>query len=381
VNALQNILRGKEPFIFAPAVLLALIAGCPHEAAKPVPPAEAPRFVSTSLDAQSDADSGATADKHADATAVLAESPIDASADAEALHRASKEELLAFFPIVAKTDRERASAESLLSYWVGSAVGKINQGNKAIARHAIGKRTCIEGLRGLLQTDEQRARCGADNMVPIWKNGDPQSAAYCIDQFEFPGQPCELPMVWVTPTQAQKVCQIAGKRLCTQEEWTLACKGDPEGKKDQTYAYGETLDLNVCNTNKPHPFGPDGRNWICYVHDAESAFKTCETDTEPGGAFPKCRSRFGVFDQHGNVAEIMTRGAFTQLKGSAFFYVDVAREKGAPQPKDNPHDTYPDHCAYDPRWHVEMMDNALHVNYHLGFRCCKSIDVVDTIRR
>ena len=180
-------------------------------------------------------------------------------------------------------------------------------------------------------------------------------------------------MVWVTPTQAERVCQIAGKRLCTQDEWTLACKGDPAGGADRVYAYGDTLDLSICNTNKPHPFGPDGRNWICYVHDAESTWKTCETDTEGAGAFPQCRSRFGVYDQHGNVAEIMTRGAFTQLKGSAFFYVDVARKHNEPQPKDAPRETYPDHCNYDPRWHVEPMDSALHVNYHLGFRCCKSI--------
>jgi hypothetical protein len=46
-------------------------------------------------------------------------------------------------------------------------------------------------------------------------------------------------------------------------------------------------------------------------------------------ADPRCRSRFGVFDQHGNVAEIMTRlepadgEVKSQLKGSALFYVDA----------------------------------------------------------
>ena len=36
-------------------------------------------------------------------------------------------------------------------------------------------------------------------------------------------------------------------------------------------------------------------------------------------------------------------------------------------------ETYPDHCAHDPRWHVEPMNEAWHVNYHLGFRCCKTV--------
>ena len=100
--------------------------------------------------------------------------------------------------------------------------------------------------------------------------------------------------------------------------------------------------------------------------------------TEPSGAFPKCRSRFGVFDQHGNVAEVMTRkerdgNVVTQLKGSAFFYVEVARRPEDPAWSPGAHgETYPDHCNYDPRWHVEPIEKAWHVNYHLGFRCCLS---------
>jgi formylglycine-generating enzyme required for sulfatase activity len=181
----------------------------------------------------------------------------------------------------------------------------------------------------------------------------------------------------VSPSVAETVCKIEGKRLCAQEEWNLACRADPKGGKDQVYAYGNDLDLTICDTNKPHPMGPDGRNWVCWVKDAPTAWATCGTDTEPAGAFPRCRSRFGVFDQHGNVAEIMTRKqddvVYTQLKGSAFFYVDVARKHNEPHPKGAVHDTYPDHCNYDPRWHVEKLDEALHTNYHLGFRCCKTI--------
>ena len=215
----------------------------------------------------------------------------------------------------------------------------------------------------------------------FWSNGTLR-LVYYIEEYiklwvyyngSLPNRACELPAVWGTPAGAEAICRSEGKRLCTQAEWTLACGGDPAGGPDQAYAYGERLDLDVCNTRKPHPFGPDGVTWSCSVRTAESAWDTCATDTEPAGSFPRCRSRFGVYDLHGNVAEIMTRQSegetLTQLKGSAFFYVDVARERTAAQTPGG-RETYPDHCAYDPRWHVEKLEGSTHSNYHLGFRCC-----------
>jgi hypothetical protein len=262
---------------------------------------------------------------------------------------------------------------------IGVEPGRFNVGNPRLARHTIDALACREALAStVLQTAEQRAHChGFANMVPIFHGGDPASAKACIDVFEYPNRTCELPAVWGTPVEADILCRSEGKRLCSQPEWTLACAGDPAGGPDRAYAYGDHLDLDVCNTRKPHPFGPDGETWVCSARTAETAWDTCATETEPAGAFPGCRSRFGVFDLHGNVAEIMTRtGAdgetLTQLKGSAFFYVDVARE---PTEAQNPRgrETYPDTCAYDPRWHVERLEGATHSNYHLGFRCCVGI--------
>lgn len=278
-----------------------------------------------------------------------------------------------------------AAANPYLKWVFAPQPGKFNQGNKALAHHEISKAACEAALSGVvLQTPEQRAICGADNMVPIWKGADPSKAKTCIDVFEFPNRACELPMVWGSPSQAARVCQSQGKRLCAQEEWNLACGGDPKGGPSSTYAYGSELDLDACNTERPHEYKADGINWKCNVQTAQTAWGSCSTDTEPAGSFPRCRSRFGVFDQHGNVAEIMTRkagptdpesksGTVTQLKGSAFFYVDVARQHDRAQPKDAKRETYPDHCNYDPRWHVEPIETAGHVNYHLGFRCCKAL--------
>lgn len=301
--------------------------------------------------------------------------------DPMALHREGTDDLLSllWWP-ASQTSEQQKARQPFLRANFGGGPGRFNQGNKAIAHHDIGRARCLAGLRDVtLQTEEQRARCGgAENMVPIWTGGKPEGARFCIDIFEFPNKACELPMVWTAPSATATVCAMQGKRLCTQAEWQTACRTDPEGGKDSVYAYGNELDLTVCNTNKPHPMNAFG-SWICNARDAKTTYDTCNTETEPSGAFPKCRSRFGVFDQHGNVAEVMTRkeadgSNVSQLKGSAFFYVDVARRHDQAQPKDAPRETYPDHCNYDPRWHVEPMDRALHVNYHLGFRCCKSIN-------
>ncbi len=300
--------------------------------------------------------------------------------DGRPLHLETQDELLAMIPVRTFSEKEikrRGDPHDFLRKNVGpDGPSRMNQGNKAIAGHEVSRAQCLEGLRDVvLQTDEQRRVCGADYMVPVYKKGDPSKARYCIDIFEAPNRPCELPYVWVGPTQASMMCELEGKRLCAQEEWVQACRGDPEGKEDWLYAYGNDLDLTACNTNKPARASGEP---VCDPDSVSSTWKTCHTNTEPAGAFPRCRSRFGVFDMHGNVAEEMVRydpeegGLVSQLKGSAFFYVDVARKHNEPQKKGGP-ETYADHCAHDPRWHVEPMRQAWHVNYHLGFRCCKSI--------
>jgi sulfatase modifying factor 1 len=261
---------------------------------------------------------------------------------------------------------------------VGAEPWHIGQGNRSISQHSIGRRLCVEQLRDVvLQTPEQLARCGEANMVPVWdKGGSREGARFCIDIFEFPNKACELPFVFVSPSQAKRICEAQGKRLCAQEEWNLACRGDPAGGPDRLYAYGETLDLTVCNTNKSRL----GSSTPCDVSTNDTLWTTCGTNTEPSGAFRRCRSRFGVFDQHGNVAEIMTRvepadrEVKSQLKGSAFFYVEVAEK---PTESGGYWKKYPDHCNFDPRWHVENLETAAHMNYHLGFRCCKSVRAHD----
>ena len=352
-------------FFFAGAIALSCRpTPAPHDAS--APPA-------TSFDAGIDAIDAATA--------ALLDAAVPESAtpgDPMANQQDTQDGLLSLFSIKPFTDEEKARLHPdafLHRMFDVTGPSHANQGNKAIAQHKISKEQCLAGLKGItLQTPEQKEKCGgAENMVPVpFKSRDGKEGWYCIDIFEFPNKACELPMVWTQPPLAKKVCELQGKRLCADTEWNTACRADPAGGPDQRYAYGDKLDLEICHTNLRH-------RQACVVQDSGTTWKTCTTDTEPSGAYPKCRSRYGVFDQHGNVAEVMTRREgdkiFTQLKGSAWFYVELAKE-----PKEPPFPTttnkagaYNDDCNFDPRWHVEELDKAMHVNYHLGFRCCKTI--------
>lgn len=301
------------------------------------PPADDASFAVTS-DAPSDAPArpGFTvADDHEP------EPPMGDTTDVEAL--------VAFAPM---THRDAASL-AIARRWLGAGKNHGNQGNPDISTHAISRAQCRQGLEGVvLQTAADRERCGGPWEVPI-HSGDPSKATACIDVFEYPNRPCVLPMVFTNPIAATQLCAIQGKRLCTQEEWNTACEADPKGGAPSKYAYGDELDLTACNTGK-------GKNPRCDVD--RGLWKTCSTDDVPTGSYPRCRSRLGVYDQHGNLAEAMTRMEknvnYVQLKGSAWFY------DGA---------MYADHCRFDPRWHVDPVMESWHTNYHLGFRCCRSI--------
>lgn len=352
-------------------------AACDDRAARPgaTGTAREPAVPSAST-AQSSAPPSPVADAapRSDGSAAAAASSAD-PVDATPIEpSATQAQLLALIARPPADDEARAKREAFLQKAIGpGSFGRMNQGNPEIAHHVISKAQCQAGLRGIeLQTPAQRKLCdGHELMVPIFAGGDPEQAKACIDVFEFPNRPCELPFVWAGPTQARQVCKSLGKRLCTQDEWMEACRADPDGGPSSAYAYGSKLDLSACNTNRP---ARDYHSDRCDPTTVKTTWKTCGTHSAPAGAFPRCRSRLGVFDLHGNVAEAMTRWdpaeetTYSQLKGSAFFYVDVQRPDGAPSEKNN----YPDHCAHDPRWHVQPMSRAWHVNYHLGFRCCLS---------
>ncbi|MGC6417229.1 MAG: protein kinase domain-containing protein [Bradymonadia bacterium] len=101
--------------------------------------------------------------------------------------------------------------------------------------------------------------------------------AYCIDTHEYPGAGSR-PRVNVTFNGAQALCAKAGKRLCTDREWSTGCYGRGGGR----YPYGKTFKGGHCNTETA-----DG---------SEGTLKAT-------GRYKRCRSAWGLYDMSGNVAE------------------------------------------------------------------------------
>jgi hypothetical protein len=96
----------------------------------------------------------------------------------------------------------------------------------------------------------------------------------CIDRYEYPDRLNTVPQVNVSYDDAQKLCEKAGKRLCTSQEWQWSCSG----MEAYVYPYGMNMEKENCNI--------EGSRVI-----------------EPSGSRNKCISKFGAIDMTGNVFE------------------------------------------------------------------------------
>jgi hypothetical protein len=96
---------------------------------------------------------------------------------------------------------------------------------------------------------------------------------FCIDRYEWPNRKGETPARYVSIYQAMDSCFSVGKRLCTADEWKLACSG-PYGWE---YPYGETYEPRACVTQ--------------------------DTALHASGSKAECRGYFAVFDMSGNLLE------------------------------------------------------------------------------
>jgi formylglycine-generating enzyme required for sulfatase activity len=276
--------------------------------------------------------------------------------------------------------------------------GYIGQGNPAITRHPVTPEACQDKLNGLGVSYENPAFekiCRGKYMAPLY---DPsrqraEEAKACIDQFEFPDIPCTYPVVWVKAREAAEICSAQGKRLCDAHEWEGACAGSL-GEPDYRFDLAGTLAASdaihrmrtahnqAYSSRKTWSYGPAYRTGVCGTSSqknpdcAGDGWKKCGSNTFPDGTFPECRSPLQVYDLNGNAAEHMnlplnesqmtSRGSrelgYTEMKGSWFVF-DTFR-------------AHEDWCRWRaPFWHgSRVMDERSHANYHLGFRCCKTLN-------
>ncbi len=119
---------------------------------------------------------------------------------------------------------------------------------------------------------------------------------FCMDVYEYPNKAGEMPEVWKSWYDARDACQAQGKRLCTEDEWTLAC----EGPEHLPYPYGFKRDATACNIDKDHPTVDEAALKDPAKRQAELARLW---QGEASGARDKCVSPFGVHDMTGNVDE------------------------------------------------------------------------------
>jgi hypothetical protein len=98
----------------------------------------------------------------------------------------------------------------------------------------------------------------------------------CIDAYEFPNKYGEKPRNMVSQNAAVMLCESIGKRLCSIEEWQVACKGS----QNLRYPYGNAYNQTKCAT------------------DLKSA-----KEPNRSGFAEHCRSYYGMYDMSGNLWE------------------------------------------------------------------------------
>ena len=170
---------------------------------------------------------------------------------------------------------------------------------------------------------------------------------FCIDRFEYPNLKGAAPMVSLSWDGAQDLCEVSGKRLCTDSEWTLAC----EGEERTAFPYGQTRDSTICNIDRSYVVPDDAAYANTGTREAES---TRLSQAEVAGNRPECVSKFGVHDLTGNVDEwvVNERGSLTAMpfiSGLKGGYWGPVRNRCRPMTVDH---------------------NQWHTGYQIGFRCC-----------
>lgn len=161
------------------------------------------------------------------------------------------------------------------------------------------------------------------------------------------------PQAYISGDEADAACAAAGKRLCSSDEWKLACEG-PAG---WTWPYGDTYQEGACNDDYQggHPV-TDYYGTSTGVWDTDSmndpGINQQDGTVADGGDYSGCESAWGAFDLHGNLHEWVDDSDGTFRGG---FYADASINGAG--------------CSYSTTAH----DRGYH-DYSTGFRCCAETD-------
>ncbi|MCA9630639.1 MAG: SUMF1/EgtB/PvdO family nonheme iron enzyme [Myxococcales bacterium] len=173
------------------------------------------------------------------------------------------------------------------------------------------------------------------------------------------------PQGYISGEQAALVCEAAGKRLCSADEWVTACRGP----KLTRYPYGNVRKPHVCNDrfkvldNHPVPRlwkkAPSSDDPIKMWHPTfmnDKRLLLFDHTTVETGSMEGCTNEYGVYDMVGNLHEWVSDAEGTFRGG---FFMDTFQNGQG--------------CDYRTTGHgFEYHD------YSTGFRCCGDVEWKET---
>jgi len=189
------------------------------------------------------------------------------------------------------------------------------------------------------------------SLVELTRTGEhPYPATHRVEEHLVRAQsrPGVKPQSYISGPEAQRACEMAGKRLCTAWEWWRACAGS----KKTIYPYGTMHVERRCNEERPmHPvvelYGEDAGPNIWWVEPMNNpAINEQPSTLSMTGARNKCKSEDGLFDMVGNVHEWTSDPAGTFHGGAYSGEIALG-------------------CQY-----ITTAHGFSYHDYSTGFRCC-----------
>lgn len=190
----------------------------------------------------------------------------------------------------------------------------------------VGDSFCIDAYEGALEEQDDDGS---------WSDASPYDTieGRTVRAVSRAGQ---VPQGYLSGDEAEAACELAGKRLCTSEEWLAACQGSNE----YTWPYGDTYVSGNCNDTYEggHPVTDyfDSTDVWDMEHMNDPGINQQDGTVAAAGAFTACRSEAGAYDMHGNLHEWVAdedgkfRGGFyadAEINGAGCLYVTTAHER------------------------------------------------------